>query len=1569
MKKPLLLVALVILTTNLFPQLSGSFTIPDAGGYATVQAAIAALNTQGVGAGGVTFNVTAGHTEAFTTATAGTISATGTAANPIVFQKAGIGNNPIITPAAGSGARDGIIKLSGTDYITFDGINLVEATANNTTTKQMEWGYALVKKNNSGALDGCAYVVIKNCSISLTQSYTSTRGIYVANHTATSTSSLIPVSLADVHSNCSFSNNTISNCNIPISLVGYNAPSPYTLFDQNMKVGVDGGNTLSNFAGGKGIYTKWQYNVQIANNTITETVGSNSHIYGIHVDAALRAPATIHNNTISLKNGISATTTIYGISCGSGSSVPGNTCVVSISNNIIQNCSYGFNGSTGFNGIYMEVSPDTLYLINNQILNNNMQGNGSFFGIYTNNPLAAIITGNTVSGNSKTGSFGNFYGIKAGNSSVLFDDNTLSNNTFNLSTGNSVSYLAGYYNDMALNQEIISNNTISGLNFTGTTSGTMSIDGIYASSITKRVIYNNIIGNLTIPNGHVFGLNVPSAVNLDIHHNQIYGITNLIGASSDVDVRGVFVNTFDTLNFHNNFISDINAPQANAAHALVGFYIGASPSFGQLAYVRYNTIYLNASSSGALFGTSAFYCGYAGISNYLILISQNNIFIDKSTPNDWGKAVAFRRGGVNMLSFDATSDNNNLYAGIPGPNNLVYDDGLLSFQTLATYQAWMMPREQHAVSENTSFINTLTKPYDLHVDASIPTQCESSALQITSPATLDYDFDYDLRFPNPGYPDLPEASATKPDIGADEFAGIHLDLVPPTISYTSLQVTGYTGNRTLMATITDDYSGVPIAGIGLPVLYWKINLAGPWVSAQGTFVSSSIYLFTFGDGAINGDTVYYYVAAQDLAAVPNVAVNPSDLATGLGSNPPSCMDMPYPNSYRIAGMCGTYYVGTGQDFENLNAALTMLYESELTCPVELLLTDSINASLSHTIYPFFGSSPTNTVTIKPAPTKNVVLTAFSFSGVFNIQGVSNFIIDGSNLPGGNTHNLYIKNLDGTGAPVITFNSLEGYFSGNVTIKNSNLIGGGSSYSSYGVTCIGLSTVDSFNIINNRFWNLVVGIELYGDATNPIEGCTISNNTFGSMIDTLRLSKIAIHAMFTKGLIIQNNLITNLQWGESTPIGIDLGYGNTQTQIIGNNITGIKYNGLYDYGAIGIKVQTQTTDSEILIANNIISDISGNGSSNPEYNGITAINTSYTHGIKILHNSINLYGDMTGQNINLYSAAVFVGPGTEALTLTNNILRNTLVDINYTNTKAYALYSQADSWMQTQIDYNCYYGSGSQGVMAFVDGIEYSNLVDLNLATGTDSYSLNADPLFNDPITLIPSLTSPVLGAGTPVTEVTTDFLGSSRSLSNPSIGAYENGAGSSNKNLVITLLLEGLYNGSGTLRKASLGTTALYPGLTVDQVTVELHDPTNYATIIYSSSANLTTIGSISLNIPSSYNQQYYITIKHRSHLDVTTTTPISFEFDLINCPMNTPSLVYSNNLKQSADGYWLVLGGNVNQDAFINQLDLDGAEAAVLGFLTGSVPQDVDCNGVVDALDLILIDNNYAISAQSYHP
>jgi hypothetical protein len=78
-----ILLLMLFFSQKAFSQLSGTFTIP--GSYSSIANAVSALNTNGVGAGGATFNVAAGYTETIT----GTIvlSATGTASNPIIFQK------------------------------------------------------------------------------------------------------------------------------------------------------------------------------------------------------------------------------------------------------------------------------------------------------------------------------------------------------------------------------------------------------------------------------------------------------------------------------------------------------------------------------------------------------------------------------------------------------------------------------------------------------------------------------------------------------------------------------------------------------------------------------------------------------------------------------------------------------------------------------------------------------------------------------------------------------------------------------------------------------------------------------------------------------------------------------------------------------------------------------------------------------------------------------------------------------------------------------------------------------------------------------------------------------------------------------------------------------------------------------------------------------------------------------------------------------------------------------------------------------------------------------------------
>lgn len=264
--------ALLVFSLSAMGQLTGPKAIP--GDYASVAAAITDLNTQGVGAGGVTFNVAAGYTETLPSLTAGLITASGTVANSIVFQKSGAGANPLLTafsPGA-STTVDYIIAIAGGDYVTFDGIDLQENALNTTATMQMEWGYALVKASAATPFDGCQNVTIKNCAITLNKANTASVGIYTGNHVSTITTSLTITATTDASNNCKFFGNSIQNVYFGIKLNGFAASTPFTLYDQNNEIGFSSANIITNFGGGSvaayGIYAVYQNNLKIDNNTV-----------------------------------------------------------------------------------------------------------------------------------------------------------------------------------------------------------------------------------------------------------------------------------------------------------------------------------------------------------------------------------------------------------------------------------------------------------------------------------------------------------------------------------------------------------------------------------------------------------------------------------------------------------------------------------------------------------------------------------------------------------------------------------------------------------------------------------------------------------------------------------------------------------------------------------------------------------------------------------------------------------------------------------------------------------------------------------------------------------------------------------------------------------------------------------------------------------------------------------------------------------------------------------------------------------------------------------------------------
>ena len=920
---------------NSFAQLSGVKTIP--GDYATISAAITALNSSGVGSGGVYFNVAAGYTE---TASALIITATGTSANPIVFQKSGTGSNPVITSGAGVGTMDGIILLSGADYVTFDGFDLKDAATNTTTTTQMEWGFALLKVDGT---NGSQYNTIKNCSITLQKTNTASVGIYCANHTTAATTTLTVTATTGSNSGNQFYSNTIQNVYSGITMNGYSDATPYAFYDHYNQIGVLGGNTIRWFGGSTttsyGIYTIYQDSLAVSNNSIGGGSGGTSTNYGIMLSTSTNSSVLVYNNTVS-DTTATTTSTTYGIAL-SNYGVTGTDNTVVVKRNTVTGMTGTALTSGALYGFYIYYTTAmNLYVDSNKFMNNKWgQGTttntGTMYGFYiypyTTAPTAGsyeYITNNYIGGNLRRQSAagaGTYYGMYVyySQANVNYSNNTFENDTL---TTSGITYSLYFYNYYATTANYY-NNVIRNIYKTGTSTGTFygfymsnaaysgtvnfynnsvynirsgstsSLYGMYNSSsaITKNCYGNSVYGLYAISTGSVYGMYQSSGTTVNLYRNNIYDLRASAG-----NVYGMYIASGTTNYIYNNFVSDLRSDSLSSTLAVSGIYL----SGGTTDNVYNNTVYLNAvSGAGALFGTAALYA-----STTPTVDLRNNVLINKSTPGMSGSyTVAYQRSSATLSTYSSTSNYNCLYAGAPDSNHLVYYDGT-PIKTIMDYKFFMTPRETFSVTENPPFVNVTTRPYDLRINPVTATQLESGGSTITTPA-ITTDFDGQARYPNSGYPVNPSYPPTSPDMGADEFGGIPLDATPPLIIYYPLWHTTATTARTLTATITDPHA-VPTIGTGLPVLYWKIN-SGTYMAATGVSIGSGQYTFTFGAGVITNDTVSYFVCAQD--TLLNVGSYPFSGASGYSPNPPSVSVPPInPSKYVIAsaGLAGDYTVGT-----------------------------------------------------------------------------------------------------------------------------------------------------------------------------------------------------------------------------------------------------------------------------------------------------------------------------------------------------------------------------------------------------------------------------------------------------------------------------------------------------------------------------------------------------------------------------------------------------------------------------------------------------------------------------------
>lgn len=582
------------------------------------------------------------------------------------------------------------------------------------------------------------------------------------------------------------------------------------------------------------------------------------------------------------------------------------------------------------------------------------------------------------------------------------------------------------------------------------------------------------------------------------------------------------------------------------------------------------------------------------------------------------------------------------------------------------------------------------------------------------------------------------------------------------------------------------------------------------------------------------DTIQYFVVAQDNASTPNVAsataeFNSVPSSVSLGSaqfpivlGPPASV-----REYRIsASFSGTYTVGaTGATFTSLTntaGAFDTLNKVILTGNVVLEVTSNLTAeagtvALNQLVYDQPGTP--YTLTIRPASGTTDTISGTFTGGLIRLNGADRVIIDGrragettgrnltfvNTATTGNVATIQVSSLGvGAGADrdtirfcniasgLNTNSTAHCIWSGSATIGTAAVgdndylaITDNAVYRSYfGIRVIGnLLTTDSNliarNIIGAQGSNILAGdsLKFHGIAVSGVNSVTIQSNNIRNISPAVtNVSGINIDNVVNS--LIADNLIDGISGIAASTYycrGIFASTNVTNSSIVRNRINRIHFGNFAssgNWGAYGLEVNTGSQSSNLLIANNMISNVAhdyggGAGSSFATY-GIRVLSSG---GLRILNNSVYLRGQY--RNSGSTGSSGFSHAIGFISTCTNNDVRNNIFSNRMTGvsgSKAWTFYATSSATF-TNLDFNVLdtaNGNATQGVIGS-NGSDILTLAALQTAFGGNANSTIASPLFvdstlNADLHLATMPTAQLRGTSAVSSIVSTDFDNLSRSL-------------------------------------------------------------------------------------------------------------------------------------------------------------------------------------------------------------
>ncbi len=688
--------------------LVGTRAIPSTN-FPSIKVAIDSMNLQGVGTGGVTFNITAGYVETLLAPLV--ITATGTATNPIVFQKSGIGPNPLITSftgvqlASSTTAIDIMWSLVGSDFVTINGIDLQDDVANTTPTTQMEVGYGIYK---ASATDGANNNTIQNCTITLNRNNitaaaagpranaTGSVGIEVVNALNTAVGTAITVtSVSGASSNNKFYGNTIQNVSFGILLSGFAAPSPYTLADLNNDIGgivPSTGNNIINFGGGAGgtaqcgavlINNQWSFN--ISHNTVNNNTGvgvnhggSNRGIWLFNSSAG--ASCNINFNKITINGGPSTTAIDWCLDLEMATT-GANGNIININNNQFLNCNKTNASTAAFTACWINTAASTVNVLNNYFYGFTYAGTGTSQVILSQLASGTLnINNNTIdstvlTGPAATGTHHNIGITTAPLLALNINSNTVTRTYLNTS-GTGTKILYPIYCSAATPTININDNLVDSVTRNGTTGGTTI--GIYHLGGTNGVTTVNCRRN-TVRNMSISGTGATSTMyGIQLSTGTIICDSNVITNLLCAKITGVsaLYGIYDISSPNNETFS--NNRISNLTHSGTGLV------YGIYAFTTTGTRLVTGNTINALTGNGGNVIGIL-MSSSSPTITRNKIYSLRSNGSTTG--TVFGISITSLATAGSATVANNLIDSLVAPNYSGATDairGISSIITLAT---------------------------------------------------------------------------------------------------------------------------------------------------------------------------------------------------------------------------------------------------------------------------------------------------------------------------------------------------------------------------------------------------------------------------------------------------------------------------------------------------------------------------------------------------------------------------------------------------------------------------------------------------------------------------------------------------------------------------------------------------------------------------------------------------------------------------------------------------------------------------------------------------------------------